>query len=64
LLAFFALGGVGCAANALLGSIADAGLSLLTTLASPFAKHDGGTIISGSAQPFAAAQTVNFIYRI
>jgi len=64
LLAFFALGGVGWDANALWGSIADAGLSLLITMANPFAKHDGGTIIDGSAQPFAAAQTVNFIYRI
>jgi hypothetical protein len=57
LLAFLALGGVGCDANVLLGSIADAGLSLLTTLANPFAKQDGGAIIDGSAQPFAAAQT-------
>jgi len=64
LLAFFALGGVGCAANALWGSIADAGLSLLIALANPFAKHNGGTIIDGSVQPFAAAQTVNFFYRI
>jgi hypothetical protein len=30
----------------------------------PFAKHDAGTIIAVLAQPFTAAQTVNFIYRI